>query len=98
MTNEALETHVVKQVEMLAVPRPPRRPRLSRRRRRSCDGATAVRRAARRARRPRADCAEALRAFDGRERTSLTDGADLATREELTLDVPPIGAPARAAS
>jgi hypothetical protein len=89
MTNEALETHVVKRVEVLAVLRPP-----GGRVFHDADdvfyGATALH-AATACAAPEGDCAEALRAFDGRERTSLADGADLATREELTLTFPATG-------
>jgi hypothetical protein len=86
MTNEALETHVVKRVEVLAVPRPDGG-RVFRADDDSFYGATALRSATTCAA-PEGDCAEALRAFDGRERTSLADGADLATREELMLEFP----------
>jgi hypothetical protein len=86
MTNEALETHVVKRVEILAVPRPAGG-RVFRADDDTFYGATALR-APKACAAPEGDCAEALRAFDGRERTSLADGKDLATREELTLDFP----------
>jgi hypothetical protein len=86
MTNEALETHVVKQVEILTVPRPAGG-RVFRDGDDGFYGATALR-APTACAAPEGDCTDAVRAFDGRERTSLTDGADLATREELTLDFP----------
>ncbi len=94
MKNEALETHVVRHVELLAVPRAMdervfatasgefRRARLlappSR-----CVG-------------PEGDCRAAVLAFDGIERLSLADSTDLAARERIELeflDVPdgPLG-------
>jgi hypothetical protein len=98
MTNEALETHVVKAVEVLAVARPAggrvfhatRGPAESR----ADDGfygATALRAPAS-CRAPEGDCTQALRAFDARERSSLADESNLAAREELTLEFPPSGA------
>lgn len=94
MKNEALETHVVRHVELLVVPRAKderifataagefQRGRLlsppSR-----CNG-------------PDGDCRLALLAFDGSERSSLADSTDLAAREQVELefaDVPegPLG-------
>jgi hypothetical protein len=93
MTNEALETHVVKHVEVLTVPRPAGG-RVFRDADDTFYGATALR-AATACAAPEGNCAEALSAFDGKERASLADGSDLATREELTLDFPASAAPAR---
>lgn len=90
MTNEALETHVVKSVEVLAVPRPPGG-RVFHDAADQFYGATALH-AATACAAPEGDCTAALRAFDGVERTSAADGADLATREELTLTFPPTAA------
>ena len=89
MTNEALETHIVKRVEVLTVPRPPGG-RVFRDADDGFYGATALH-AATLCAAPEGDCAPALRAFDGTERASLADGADLAAREELTLDFPATG-------
>ena len=93
MTNEALETHVVRRVEILTVPRPPGG-RVFRDGDDGFYGATAIH-AATACAAPEGDCRDALRAFDGAERSSLADGADLATREELTLTFPAAGAGAR---
>ena len=86
MRNEALETHVVRSVCLLAAPRPP--------------GGRVVamttggfRRAtalvpARSATAPEGDCTAALAALDGVERWSLADSTDLATHETLELEFP----------
>ncbi|HJZ86763.1 MAG TPA: hypothetical protein VKN99_16410 [Polyangia bacterium] len=84
MTNEALETHVVKHVHLLAAPRPAGGRVLA-----TQSGAlwqalalapphacTAA----------EGDCAAAVRTLDGRERTSTTDPSDLATREQIDLE------------
>ncbi|MBP9203432.1 MAG: hypothetical protein KBG28_05665 [Kofleriaceae bacterium] len=86
MTNEAYETHVVKQADLLAVPITPGQ-------RVVADGAGLWRTGAVHVARAcvdsdGADCAPALTAVDGRERLSLTDPRDLATRETLTLELP----------
>lgn len=100
MTNEAYETHVIKQVDLLAVQRPEGgrviaaedrfwvAPRLH----------LATRCAA-----PQGSCLDEVRAMDGVERRSLTDPQDLATREHLELTFPSIApssssSPAGAAS
>ncbi len=82
MTNEAYETHVVKQVDLLAVPRPEGgrvlatadrlwiAPRLYEAA--ACEG-------------PEGSCLAAVVAMDGAERKSVTDGEDLATREQLEV-------------
>jgi len=85
MTNEAYETHVVKQVDLLAVPRAGGRvlatpDRLWRARSlaspldcRADEGS----------------CLPTLAATDGNERRSTTDGKDLAARETIELSFPP---------
>jgi len=86
MTNEALETHVVRSVRVLAVPRG--------------DGARVLRagdgtfRVARALAAPRScaaaegDCLPAVAAADGTERTSPADPEDLAARETIELAFP----------
>jgi hypothetical protein len=93
MTNEAYETHVVKRADVLAVPRPPGGRVLS-------DGerlwtATAVR-APSACTAAEGACTDAVRAVDGRERTSLTDPEDLAARETIELAFAPAPVPAGA--
>lgn len=88
MTNEAYETHVVKQVDLLAVPRPAGGRVLA-------DGerlwiASAVRPPVACAA-SEGDCLARVRALDGDERTSVTDGKDLATRETIEVALPPTG-------
>ena len=86
LRNEALETHVIRYVDLLAVPRPPDgrvfltpegqyRPATMLRRPAACVGAEG-------------DCLAAVTSFDGRERSSPADSLDLATREiiDLTFD------------
>ncbi|HTM22912.1 MAG TPA: hypothetical protein VL172_20455, partial [Kofleriaceae bacterium] len=87
VTNEALETHVIRRAELLAAERPPGG-------RVVADGTgrpwrvvdlqapTACRAA-------EGDCLAAVRAWDDRERWSSADGTDLATRETIDLDLPP---------
>ena len=89
MANEALETHVVRHVDLLACRRPPGGRVIG-----TPDGdflevtglapATACRAA-------EGDCRRALAAFDGVERVSRTDGRDLATREDIELEFPGSG-------
>lgn len=91
MTNEALETHVVRRADLLAAPRPEGGRVLA-----APDGRlwrAARLQAPRRAVGPEGDCAAALAAPDGQERCSLADSADLATREiiELEFDRAPDG-------
>jgi len=84
LRNEALETHVIRYADVLAVPRPPDgrvfltpegqfRPATVLRRPARCTGAGG-------------DCLQAVATFDGRERTSLADSLDLATRETIDLE------------
>jgi hypothetical protein len=84
MTNEALETHVVRSVRVLAAPRP------AGGRVFATDAgafwrATAVREPSA-CRAAEGDCLAALRAFDGQERFSTTDSADLGVRETVELE------------
>ena len=84
MTNEALETHVVRSVRLLAAPRP-RDGRVGA----APDGSFRELRALTAPAACRAeegDCTESLSALDGRERRSLADPHDLATRETIELD------------
>ncbi len=91
MRNEALETHVVRSVRLLAAPRP-----LGGRVFATADGAfhaaTALA-APDRAIASEGDCAATLRDLDGVERFSRTDSTDLAAREtiDLTFSHPPAG-------
>jgi hypothetical protein len=88
MKNEALETHVVRYVRLLAAPRPDRGRVIAGQtgdlwqatdlvEPRACSGAEG-------------DCLDAVRRLDGRERHSRSDRRDLATREwiELEFDAP----------
>jgi hypothetical protein len=82
MTNEAYETHVVKQADVLAVPRPPGGRVLA-----DASGlwAASALRPASRCRSTHGDCLDLVRAVDGRERTTVTDPDDLAARETIEL-------------
>lgn len=86
MRNEALETHVVRRLTVLAAPRPAGGRVLA-----SSDGlfypATALR-APTACRAQEGDCLAALRAPDGAERTSPADSTDLATTETIDLTFP----------
>jgi len=84
MANEALETHVVRSVRILAAPRP-----AGARVVRTPDGTYRVAtspRALRTARAAEGDCRDALLALDGVERHSAPDSTDLAAREVIDLD------------
>jgi hypothetical protein len=89
MANEALETHVVRHVDLLAARRPPGGRVIG-----TPDGeflevtglAPPVSCQA-----AEGDCRRALAAFDGVERVSRTDGRDLATREVVELEFPGSG-------
>jgi hypothetical protein len=85
MTNEALETHVVKEANILAVPRPPKGGRVFV----TTDGTfwqaasvalPVVCKAA------EGDCLSSVKSVDGIERFSATDENDLATREFIDLE------------
>lgn len=91
MANEALETHVVRHVHLLAAPRPPGGRVFAA----SSGGfrqATMLRDPSR-CRATEGDCLPLVRSQDGRERSSRTDGKDLAAREEIELrfEEPPAG-------
>jgi hypothetical protein len=84
LRNEALETHVIRHADLLAVPRPPGgrvfltpegqfRSGTMLRPPLHCSGAGG-------------DCVKAVAAFDGGERTSLADSLNLATRETIDLE------------
>lgn len=88
MTNEALETHVIRQADILAVPRPEH-------------GRTFVTQdkkfyQARRIHEPikcaaqEGECLAAVLKYDGKERFSAADDKNLATRETITLEFGPI--------
>jgi hypothetical protein len=90
LRNEALETHVIRHADLLAVPRPlagrifltPEgefRPATDLRRPVRCDAAGQ-------------DCLAAVTSFDKRERTSLADSLDLATREIIELEFDSVAA------
>jgi len=86
MTNEALETHVVRHVEVLAAARAPGQRVLA-----MADGSYRVAHALA-APVTCADCLDAVRALDGEERVSTTDGVDLAAREDIDLEFAAPGA------
>ncbi len=92
MRNEALETHVVRSVRLHAVPRPPGGRVFMTPRGDYHAAATPLPPAACRA--PEGDCREAVRAMDGRGRTSTTDPANLAAREVIELEFPAAEGPA----
>jgi hypothetical protein len=87
MTNEAYETHVVKQADVLAVPRPAGGRVLS-----TGDRfyATSALHAPVSCTSPEGSCLPTLGTFDGNERLSLSDPDDLATRETIELAFPPV--------
>ena len=87
MTNEAYETHVVKEASVLAVARPPGGRVLSTGER---FYAAASLKAPLACTAPEGSCLETLAALDGRERLSLADGEDLATRETIELAFPTV--------
>ena len=91
MTNEALETHVVRWVRVLAARRPPGWRVFS-----AGDGRFVAARppaAPDVCQAPEGDCREAVSAFDGLERRSWADSTDLAAKETVTLEFadPPPG-------
>ncbi|MBU2503190.1 hypothetical protein KJ682_17810 [bacterium] len=83
MTNEALETHVVRQADLLVAPRPEggRVYQAGRNRFVSAIGLARPLRATG----PEGDCLDKLASFDGAERFSAADPVDLAGRESLDL-------------
>jgi hypothetical protein len=86
VTNEALETHTIRQANLLAAPRPPQGRVLHTNDGRFIEATdfhpAVVCRAA------EGDCLPAVRASDDVERVSATDGHDLATRESVDLTFP----------
>ena len=86
MRNEALETHAVRRVRLLAAPRPPGGRVLAGIDDRLYPTPALVPPLACRA--PEGDCLEALRADDERDRASTADPSDLAAREEIDLVFP----------
>jgi len=86
MRNEALETHAVRRVRLLAAPRPPGGRVLAGTDDRLYPASALVPPLECRA--PEGDCREALSAVDGTDRTSPADGSDLAAREEMELRFP----------
>jgi len=86
MRNEALETHAVRRVRLLAAPRPAGGRVLAGIDDRLYPTPALVPPLACRA--PEGDCLEALGADDGRDRASSADPSDLATREEIELLFP----------
>jgi hypothetical protein len=88
MTNEALETHVVRWARVLAAPRLDGERVLATQagdfwRATGLDAPT-------RCSAPEGDCLTTVRAFDGAERFSTTDSLDLAAREVIDLEFPMI--------
>ncbi len=86
MTNEALETHVVRWVHVLAAPRPAGMRVFA-----TPDGrfvAAGPMAAPRSCVAPEGDCDAAVRAYDGLERRSWADSTDLAARETIELTFP----------
>lgn len=86
MTNEAYETHVVKQVDLLAVARPAGGRVLATEDRLWVASSLAAPIACTAS---EGSCLDVLAALDGRERLSLTDGHDLAARETIELEFAP---------
>ena len=85
MTNEAYETHVVKQVDLLAVPRPAKGRVLATADRLWLASSIAAPTGCTSETGP---CLDTLAAIDGHERLSTTDGKDLAARETIDLAFP----------
>jgi len=84
MTNEALETHVVRHVDLLLAPRPPGGRVLA-----TCDGRFWQARqllSPAHCTGPEGDCRALLAACDGRERCSAADSSYLGTREMIELE------------
>jgi hypothetical protein len=86
MRNEALETHAVRGLRLMAVPRPPDRRVFAGRDGRFFPAGPLMQPLTCAA--PEGDCLAALQALDGIERTSASDSLDLAARETLELTFP----------
>jgi hypothetical protein len=84
MTNEALETHVVRYVRVLAAPRPPGTRVFATPDDRFVAGSELQAPAVCAA--PEGDCRAAVREFDGVERSSWADSSDLAAKETIDLE------------
>jgi hypothetical protein len=84
MTNEALETHVVRRADLLLAARKPGE-RVAKDRSGDFYRITELTPPVT-CRADEGDCADLLRSFDGRERFSLADSTDLATRETMVLE------------
>jgi hypothetical protein len=84
LRNEALETHIIRHADLLALPRPPggRVFATTEARFRTAAGAQPPARCVA----AEGDCSGAVAAFDGRERTSRADSFDLAARETIDLE------------
>jgi hypothetical protein len=86
MTNEALETHVVRWVHVLAAPRLDRGRTFATQSGQFWQASTIV--PPQRCMAPEGDCLSALSAVDGTERFSTADSTDLAAREIIELEFP----------
>ncbi len=84
VTNEALETHVIRRADLLVAERPPGG-RVIADQQGSLWQAVSIT-PVRRCEAAEGDCTAAVRSMDASERFSRTDGHDLATREEVALD------------
>jgi hypothetical protein len=86
LTNEAYETHVIRYARLIAARRPPGGRVLA-----TADGRLIAATRLEPVSSCRAEegrCSQAVRAMDGVERSSLTDGRDLASREVIELELP----------
>lgn len=95
LTNEAYETHTIKAADLLAVPRPPGGRVVATDDTLYTASAVDPPIACTAA---EGDCTDVVRAVDSRERTSLTDGEDLAARETIELVFAPASAPSGGAT
>jgi hypothetical protein len=88
MRNEALETHAVRSVRLLAAPRPPGGRVFASKEGRFHSARRVL--APTECHAPEGDCLAAVEAVDHRERISLADDADLAARETVDLVFPAV--------
>ena len=86
MTNEAYETHVIKQADLLAVARPPGGRVFATEHQLWLASSVIAPQACSAS---EGSCLDAVTTLDGRERTSLTDADDLAARETIDLTFAP---------
>ncbi len=86
VTNEALETHVIRRADILAAPRPPGGRVVATRRGEFREALRLI--PPLRATAPEGDCLAALARHDGVERASVADSTDLAAREVIDLEFP----------